>query len=256
MVSPVSMIRCADCHATIPVPADLATRTMQCSYCGAVQAVPDLAAREQALLQHRRAELEEQRHRDEQARLREASIREAQREALERKERRSSIRWGRVTMLFSMLLAPVIISITVFDLPARLGFGDAGADRLALVATQLRERGCSELAPPSSLYAAGTVSRLVTLADGCLRVIAAGGPSHTGLTLRVFDLDGNELAKSQSSSDPQAEVCPAKSGSLRYEIVLGPAAKGRLTHQALRCPPPPAAPAPAVPGKPRRSAPR
>jgi hypothetical protein len=240
MVLGVSMVRCADCHATIPVPDELSARTMKCQYCGAVQAVPDLAAREHSLMQRRHAELAEQQQRADVARHQAQLARDAQRDVLERKERRSGVRWGRVVTLFSMLLAPTIIAITVFDLPARLGFGAAGADRLKIVATQLSERGCTVLVQPASLYSGGTVSRLVTVESSgqltCLRALAAGGPDHTSLTVRIFDLDGKQVAKSESSSDPQAEYCAPAAGSLRYEVVPGVAAKGRLTHMALSCP--------------------
>ena len=40
------MVRCAECHATIPSPPELQARTMKCQYCGATQPVPDLVARE------------------------------------------------------------------------------------------------------------------------------------------------------------------------------------------------------------------
>ncbi|MEZ4363251.1 MAG: hypothetical protein R3B48_23955 [Kofleriaceae bacterium] len=233
----MSMIRCNECHATILVPEALEASTMKCSYCGAVLQVPDFAARQQAWLAQRREE-REQRVAEVAAHLqRERDAHERRREREDRKARRSEVRWGRVMTLLSMLAAPVIISITVFDLPARLGFGGAGADRVAIVATQLGERGCQPLGAPTSEYTSGTVSRLVRLeGEGCLRIVAAGGPGHSSLTLRVFDLDGKQVAKSPSTGDPQVEFCPKSQGSLRYEIVAGAAAKGRLTHVALRCP--------------------
>ena len=214
---------------------------MKCSYCGAVVQVPDLAEREAAMLERRRLEVYERDLAMAAQHRREVAAREAERERHERKERRQSVRWGRVVTLLSMLLAPVIVSITVFDLPARLGFGDAGQDRLKIIAAQLTERGCQAVVPATSLYATGTVSQLIAAppagAPGCLRVLAAGGPGHTSLTVRLFDLDSKLLTSSQGSSDPQAELCDAPAGSLRYEVVLGVAAKGRLTHMAMRCPP-------------------
>lgn len=256
------MVRCNECHASIPVPDSLQARTMKCSYCGAVVSVPDLAEREAAMLERRRLEVYERDLAIAAAHRRDEAAREAARDHREHKERRSSTRWGRVFTLTSMLLAPVIVSITVFDLPARLGFGDAGQDRLKIVAAQLAERGCHVVVPAASLYATGTVSQLVPPAAagqaGCLRVLAAGGPSHTALTVRLFDLDSKAITKSESSSDPQAETCVSQEGSLRYEVVLGVAAKGRLTHMAVRCPQAPAAegasapPAPSAPSAPER----
>lgn len=236
----MSMVRCSQCHATVPIPDELEARTMQCAYCGAVQAVPDLQARERALIERQRHEqlayqLEQEAHFREQE-----AMREAYREAEERKQQRSGVRWGRVTTLFSMLLAPVIISITVFDLPARLGFGEDGSDRAALIATQLGEGGCKPLVPSTSTYTKSTVTRLVKLESGCLRVLAAGGPDHDDLTIRIFDVEGKEVAKSTASRDPQLKVCTP--GSLRYEVVPGMMDKGRLTHLALACPADKAAP--------------
>ncbi len=233
----MSMIHCAQCHASIPIPAELEARAMQCHYCGAVQAVPDLEARQRALAERQRAEAHARQLEHEAHYRQQEAHREAHRDAEERKERRRGVRWGYVTTLFSVLLAPVIISITMFDLPARLGIGGDGADRLALVATQLAERGCTVLTPPSSLYTDGTVTRLVKPeGDRCVRVLAAGGPRQDSLKVRLFDLDGREVAVSPQSSDPQLEHCPPAPGSLRYEIVPGLLDKGQLTHMALSCP--------------------
>jgi len=46
-----------------------------------------------------------------------------------------------------------------------------------------------------------------------------------------------ELAHTAETADPQLAYCPRAPGLLRYEVRVGPAAKGRLTHMALRCPP-------------------
>lgn len=253
----MSVIRCNECHATVPIPEALAARTMKCGYCGAVLAVPDLAQREAAMLEQRRLALHErelelaahERYQREQ--------RQAVREHDERKERRSSVRWGRLTTLLGMLLAPAIVSVTVFDLPARLGFGDAGQTRLGQVAAQLAARGCTPVGAAESEYATGAVSRLLAApAAGqppCLRVLAAGGPGHRSLRVRLFDLDGKELGSSGDQADPQLEECERAGAAVRYEVVPAVAAKGRLTHQALRCPQPPAKPAaPAGEPPPRR----
>jgi hypothetical protein len=244
----MSMVRCGQCHASIPVPEDLEARTMQCQYCGAVQAVPDQAARERALWERKRHEAymyqaeQEAWHREQEA------MREAHREHEDRKERKSGIRWGRVTTIFSMLLAPAIISVTVFDLPARLGFGGDGSDRLNLVVQQLESRGCKAVAKPASLYTKSAVTTLAPLESGCLRVIAAGGPDQDSLKVKIFDLDGKEVAVSPESSDPQLEHCPKQAGgSLRYEVLPGMMDKGRLTHVALACPAKPAAAEPTDP---------
>ena len=210
---------------------------MKCQYCGAGQPVPDLLAREHALLQRKLVE-QDQREREQNAVRDQQDRREA---AVERKR---SIRWGRVTGIFAMLLAPTIIAITVFDLPARLGFGGAGADRISIVAEQLKGRGCQVAVGASSLYATATVSKLLPAPQGCLRVLAAGGPNQDSLTIRIFDRDGKQVAKSESSSDPQLEYCNAGEGMIRYEVVPGMLDKGRLTHMALTCPATPPAEAP------------
>ncbi|HPH67636.1 MAG TPA: hypothetical protein PLF40_17890 [Kofleriaceae bacterium] len=236
----MSMIRCAECHANIPVPAELEARTMKCQYCGATQPVPDLLAREHALLQRKILEQEE-RERTTRALIDQQDRREA---AVERKK---SIRWGRITAIFTMLLAPTIIAITVYDLPARLGFGDAGADRVSIVAEQLKGRGCTVLSGSKSEYATGAVTKLLPGAKGCVRVLAAGGPNQHSLTIRIFNGDGKEVGKSASSADPQLEYCTTTEGTLRYEVVPGMLDKGRLTHMALACPAAAAAPAEAPP---------
>ena len=216
---------------------------MQCAYCGAVQAVPDLQARERALIERQRQEQVAYQLEQEAYHRHEEAMREAAREAEDRKERKRGVRWGMVTTVFSMLLAPVIISVTIFDLPARLGFGEDGSDRIALIATQLGEGGCKELVPSTSAYTKSTVTRLVKLEGGCLRVLAAGGPDHDDLTVRIFDVEGKEVAKSTASRDPQLKYCSSAPASLRYEVVSGMMDKGRLTHLALACP---AAKAPAA----------
>lgn len=202
---------------------------MKCQYCGAGQPVPDLLAREHALLQRK---LVEQDHRERE----QNAVRDQQDRREAAVERKRSIRWGRVTGIFAMLLAPTIIAITVYDLPARLGFGDAGADRVSIVAEQLKGRGCQVAVGASSLYATGAVSKLLPSPKGCLRVLAAGGPNQHSLTIRIFDRDGKEVAKSGSSADPQLEYCITGEGTVRYEVVPGMLDKGRLTHMALTCP--------------------
>lgn len=254
----MSVIRCNECHATVPIPEALSARTMKCGYCGAVLTVPDLAQREAAMLEQRRLALHERELEQAAHERYQQAQRQAVREHHERKERRSSVRWGRVTTLLGMLLAPVIVSVTVFDLPARLGFGDAGADRLGQVAAQLAARGCIAVGAAESAYATGAVSRVVAApTEGqppCLRVLAAGGPGHRSLRVRLFDLDGKELGSSGDQSDPQLEECARASAAVRYEVVPGVASKGRLTHQALRCPAPAKAAGPTEPAKapPRR----
>ncbi len=215
---------------------------MKCQYCGATQPVPDLLAREHAALQRKLVE-QDQREREQNA------VREQQDRREAAVERKRSIRWGRVSAIFAMLLAPTIIAITVFDLPARLGFGDAGADRVSIVAEQLKSRGCQVVVGASSLYATAAVSKLLPSPKGCLRVLAAGGPNQDSLTIRMFDRDGKEVAKSGSSADPQLEYCITGEGMMRYEVVPGMLDKGRLTHMALTCPAaPPADAAPASSG--------
>lgn len=221
--------RCAECHATIPVPEDFNVRVMKCQYCGNTQAVPNLVEREQLRLAQQQAEF---------AAMQQAAEFEhaVVRDHLDRKERKASIRWGRVTTIFSMLLAPVIISVVVFDLPARLGFGAAGEDRVQQTQQLLAQRGCTVAHGPTSLYASGAVSKIVNVPNGCLRVVAAGGPDHGSLTLKIYDADGKVRAKAESSADPQVEECVSAAAALRYEVQPGPASKGRLTHLAMLCP--------------------
>ncbi len=69
-----------------------------------------------------------------------------------------------------------------------------------------------------------------------MRVVAAGGNGHPSLELRLFSADGKELAHSTSTTDPQLSYCAKASETVRYEIVVGPASKGRLSHLVLACP--------------------
>lgn len=215
---------------------------MRCGYCGATVALADAEARRRHALElEREARLREQAHiADARAARREA--REAEERIEEKRERRRG-RWGaRIMTLFAVLAAPTIIAVTVFDLPARLGFGASGADRLKQVTAQLVATGCTVLAPVRSTYATGTVSTLVAVDGGCVRILAAGAGDHRTLGLRLFGSDGRQIAKATDALDPQLAYCPAVAETLRYEIVVGPAAKGRLSHTVLRCPAPPAKP--------------
>jgi hypothetical protein len=232
--------RCVECHASIPVPAELAATTMTCPYCHRAQAVPDLETRRRLLLdEQREARLAEQ------ARAEEA--REARREAREERERREEKqeakrgRWGmRLLTLCAILLAPTIIAITVFDLPARLGFGASGSDRLGQMKAQLEGTGCTVVRGISSEYATSNVSKLVAVPAGgpCIRVFAAGGDGHGSLSLRLFGPDGKQLAASgNATTDPQLTHCARAPATLRYEIKVGPASKGRLSSMVLACPP-------------------
>lgn len=228
--------RCAECHASMPVPPELEATTMRCPYCGASQAVPELEARRRLLLEHQReARLAEQ--------ARAAEERERRREAREQHERHEDRRlarrgrWGmRLMTLVAVLAAPSIIAVTVFDLPARLGFGASGADRLTVVRQQLEASGCVPLGPIASSYATGHVSRLVTVDATCVRVFAAGGEGHRSLSLRLFDGGGQEVARAGDTTDPQLVHCAKVAGTLRYEVGVSPAAKGRLSHMAMTCP--------------------
>jgi hypothetical protein len=228
--------RCVECHASMAVPAELEATTMRCAHCGATQAVPDLEARRRMLLdQQREARIAES------ERAREA--REERREAREARERDESKqearrgRWGaRLMTLFAMLLAPTIIAITVFDLPARLGYGDSGSGRLAQQRTMLASQGCAPIGGISEQYATGSVSKLVPVAEKqCIRVFAAGGDGHRSLSLRLFDGNGKEVAKSDDTTDPQVRYCAKAASTLRYEVDVGVASKGRLSHMVLTC---------------------
>jgi hypothetical protein len=228
--------KCVECHASMPLPAELEVTTMQCPYCHATQAVPDLEARRRLLLEHQREERLAAQQRAQEAR-------EARREAREERERHEDKqearrgRWGmRLTSLFAILLAPTIIAITVFDLPARLGYGDSGSGRLAQQRTLLGGQGCAPLGGIGEQYASGNVSKLIPVAEKqCIRVFAAGGEGHRSLSLRLFDADGKELARAGDTTDPQLRYCAKAPGTVRYEVGVGPASKGRLSHMVLTC---------------------
>ena len=203
-----------------------------------MKAVPDLETRRRLLLEEQReARLAEQ------ARAQEA--REARREAREERERRAEQRearrgrWGmRLLTVCSILLAPTIIAITVFDLPARLGFGASGSDRLGQIKQQLERDGCTVIRGISSEYASSNVSKLFPVqAAQCIRVFAAGGDGHGSLARRRFGPDGKQVARSgDDTTDPQLRYCAVEPATLRYEIKIGPASKGRLSSMALACP--------------------
>lgn len=226
----MSSVRCDQCGAAITVPEDLKVTRVACKYCGAQQLLPDADARRRMLAEEQRARREAEREAADRAER-------AQDKHHERKTQGRDRIAMRATSLLAVLAAPVIISITVFDLPARLGFGASGADRVAQMTAQLQHGGCTVLQPAASLYTTGSVSQLVTVDKGCVRVLAAGGDGHRDLSLRLFSDAGKELAHSGNTTDPQLSYCPKASSLLRYQIDVGPAAKGRLTHTALVCPP-------------------
>ena len=230
--------RCPDCHASLVVPEDPTATTMRCGYCGSTVALADAEARRRHALElEREARLRAQAE----AASARADRQEARAEAERRDERRERRRgrWGaRLMTLIAVLAAPTIIAITVFDLPARLGFGASGADRLKQVSAQLATTGCTVLAPIRSTYATGTVSTLLSVQAQCVRVLAAGAGDHRTLGLRLFAADGKELAKAGDTLDPQLAYCAPAPTTLRYEVVVGPAAKGRLSHMVLACPAP------------------
>ncbi|HEU0036974.1 MAG TPA: hypothetical protein VFQ53_40465 [Kofleriaceae bacterium] len=245
--------RCRECHAAIHVPGDVHVLAMRCTYCGLEQPVPDVEARRQFLLeQQREARLDaERRERAEQA----------EREAAERHEERKQARRGRwvawLGTLVGVLVGPTIIAITVFDLPARLGFGASGKDRLELIERQLATGGCTPVIAPDSQYANSNVTKLFPIAAGqCARVFAAGGDGHSTLGLKLFGPDGAQLVDgADNTSDPQLQYCATAAATLRFEIKIGVASKGRLSYMVLACPPPtPDAPAaePEPPAKPAK----
>lgn len=250
----MATLRCPECNASHPLPADPTVTTMRCPYCGAAVIVPDVEARRRFLLEQQREDRLREQHRVAAEREARREAREAQADveagaerAAERRERRRG-RWGtRLVTLIAVLAAPTIIAVTVYDLPARLGFGASGADRLAQMTTQLRAIGCTTIAPIRSRYATATVSTLIGVQAGCLRVLAAGAGDHRTLGLRLFAADGALLGTSQDTIDPQLAHCTAAAATLRYEIVVGPAGKGRLSHTVLACPDTGAPTAPTAP---------
>ena len=231
-----STTRCVECHASIPVPTDLAAVAMRCEYCGREQPVPDLAARRHALVaEQREARLLEERRTEVAARERREAA-EAREKEGDRKEARGH-RWrtGLISM-FAVLIAPTVIAITVFDLPARLGIGKSGSDRLEQMQAQLAGTGCTVLEPLESEFADSNVSRLIAVDHQCLRVLAAGGSGHSSLSLRLFAADGTELGHADDTTDPQLSYCSSAKQTPRYEIQVGPASKGRLSHLTMSCP--------------------
>ena len=229
-------IRCAECHAVVPAPTALDATTMKCGYCGLDQPVPDLEARRRAFVEEQREArlLEERRAAHALEERRDAAA--ERKHTIERREARSG-RWrNRIFVLVSMLIAPTIIAITVFDLPARLGFGASGSDRLDQVSAQLQGAGCTVLSAVDSEYASGSLSGLIKADHQCIRVFAAGGDGHRELSLRLFSGDGKEVAKAGNTTDPQLTYCAPTAETLRYEIGVGPAGKGRLSHMVLSCP--------------------
>ncbi len=227
------MTTCAACNAPLALPADLAAVTLTCAYCGKTQPVPGMLERHRLLLeQTREARLLEQ-HRADVARDQAEAVTAARRDR--QASRRS--RWTWLRGLVPLLLAPTIIAVVVFDAPARLGFGDAGEARLRLAIAPLRAAGCAERTPMDDLYASSPVVRAITVnAGACVHVLAAGGPHHDRLRIRLLDGTGAELAKTELTSDPQLQSCP-RPGALRFVVDVAPAAKGRLSLAAFTCPP-------------------
>lgn len=231
------------------MPVELEAVVMRCTYCGAEQPVPDLVERQRLLLERQReVRLAEERRANE--------AREQRREAeaaRDKKQNRRSRRWTWLFSLIPMLIAPTIIAITVFDAPARLGFGASGSDRLEQIQAQLQTTGCIVVSAIDSEYASGDVSKLFHVdAAQCIRAIAAGGSGHRSLALRLFGSTGTEVAKASDTTDPQLAYCAPAADMLRLEIVVGPASKGRLSHMILACPIAEDAPPPKPKPKPKR----
>jgi hypothetical protein len=245
------MNRCTQCSASIPDPSDLDAVTVQCGYCGNQQPVANLLERQRLSLEKQREQRLAQAAQDEAQR----QLRSEQAQVVERKEQRRESkrgRWGsRLLMLIPLLTAPTIIAITVFDLPARLGYGSSGSGRLETISQQLTQSGCTVLVPIESEYTKSNVSKLFPAAAGCMRVFAAGGGDHSTLGLRLYGTDGKQLASADDTSDPQLSYCAPAAGTLRFEVRVGPASSGRLSHMVLSCPAEdPKVPAP--PSKPAR----
>ncbi len=260
-------MRCKECHATIPTPDDVHVLTTKCQYCGLDQPVPDAEQRRNHLLAKereaaharflenreatRRAEIEQRNAEIEQRKKEHEWEKEQARQ--EKKERRRgdwSARLGTVITVIGALAAPVIVGITVFDLPARLGFGASGKDRLEQIQLQLASSGCSVVHAPDAEYASGPVSKLVDLKEGdCIRVFAAAGDASHRLALKVFNPMNAEVASQASTVDPQLLFCSSAAQKVRVQI--DSTGKGRLSHMVLNCPAPPP-PKPKPKGKPHK----
>lgn len=222
------------------LPSTLDALTMKCGYCGLEQPVPNVEERRRILLEEKReARLREERE-AEAAREHRREQREAEKEQREEREKKSERRRGWIKAPFALipfLIAPVIIGITVFDAPARLGCGASGSDRLEQIQTQLAGQGCTVLVPIASEYTDANVSKLVTVADKqCIRAIAAGGSGHNRLSLTLYASAGPAVAKVKDTTDPQLVYCASSADTLRLEIAPGVASKGRLSYGVLACP--------------------
>ncbi|MBA2540936.1 MAG: hypothetical protein H0V17_14950 [Deltaproteobacteria bacterium] len=246
-------MRCRECHATLSTPTAREALTIKCTYCGLEQPAPDAEQRREALFEEQREarlRAEAEQRAKEHASNQEAALLEREAKTKEASSARRG-RWmvGLFTLL-SALVAPVIIAITVFDAPARLGFGASGKDRLEQIQTQLASVGCKIVHPIDSEYTSSAVSKLVGVGEGeCIRAFAAGGDGHRRLAIKLFGPTGTELAHQAETADPQLQYCSATAQTLRFQIDVGAAAKGRLSHMVLQCPAPPP-PKPRPRGKP------
>jgi DNA-directed RNA polymerase subunit M/transcription elongation factor TFIIS len=242
------MNRCSNCSAAMAEPDDLTAIAISCGYCGHTQPIANLAERQRLALEQQREKRIVYEAQESDARQAAQRAQQAADRKIADKESKRSQRGTMIITMFTMLIAPVIISITVFDLPARLGFGDSGADRLELISAQMKQTGCSVIAPLQSQYTKSNVSRLFAVENQCVRAMAAGGGDHSTLGLRLYTADGKEVAKADDTTDPQVTYCAKNSATLRLEVRVGPASNGRLSHLVLACPAESAAP-PAVDNK-------
>ena len=246
----MSTTRCRECHASIPVPDALDALVMHCQYCGVNQPVPDAESRRRLLLEEQREARLHAAREAELARENRREVREEQHRERDRKEAKRG-RWVTwLATLIPLLVAPTIIAVTVFDAPARLGFGASGSDRLEQMQTQLTSTGCTVVSAIGSEYASSNVSKLVKVDPQCIRVFAAGGGGHNTLSLRLFSSGGKEVAHAKDTTDPQLTYCATAADTMRYEIKIGVASKGRLSHMVLACPDPANKPPVETPPKP------
>lgn len=247
-------MRCRECNAAVPIPTGFTAVTVRCPYCQHEQPIANVELRQQLKAEDTRARLaHEQRQQELEQRKKEHDWKKerAEREDKAKRSERRRARFGGwiggLGTLLVVLIGPAIVAVTVFDLPARLGYGASGSDRLEQMQTQLAGLGCKVAHPIEAEYVSSTVSELIGVSEGqCIRAFAAGGPDHHRLALKLFAADSTEVAHTAAGEDPQLQYCSATAQTLRLQIDVG-SSKGRLSHMVLTCPPPPPKPKPPKP---------
>jgi LSD1 subclass zinc finger protein len=223
---------CNHCRAPLTLPEDPLALRVQCSFCGAEQALPNVDRLAVAR--------ERERQRRDAARDSAERAREQEDRAERKREARASRRgWAahRLWIGAVSLLGPGIVAWQVGDIPGRF-LGPTGRERVDPIAAELTQAGCTPLVPPITLYSNNQpVVQVVTVeADACVEVVAAGSPAQARLKGAVYDSRGHEVASAPATTDVRMSYCPGGRGTCRYELTPGLLDKGRLTHGAWQCP--------------------